>query len=145
MRLVITDTGPVNYLILIGFIDLLPRLFDRVVLPSTVQKVLSHPKASELVRQWIASPPSWLEIYQAAPIEPVNGVDEGEAAVISLATALHPDLLLMDDRRGRIAAQREGFRVTGTLGVLDIAAERSLFSHTRSPPWSAPASGFQRD
>jgi predicted nucleic acid-binding protein len=45
VRLVITDTGPVNYLILIGPIDLLPRLFERVVLPSTVQQELSHPKA----------------------------------------------------------------------------------------------------
>jgi predicted nucleic acid-binding protein len=131
VRLVITDTGPVNYLILIGSIDLLPRLFDRVVLPSTVQKELSHPKASALVRQWIANPPSWLEIFQATPIEPASGVDEGEAAVISLATALHPDLLLMDDRRGRVAAESKGFRVTGTLGVLDLAAECGLlvFAH----------------
>ena len=131
MRLVIADTGPVNYLILIGSIELLPCLFERVILPCTVQQELSHPRASASVRQWIANPPAWLEIYQAAPSEHVKGIDEGEAAVISLATALHPDLLLMDDRRGTIAAQSKGFRVTGTLGVLDIAAGRGLlvFAH----------------
>ena len=37
MRLVIADTGPVNYLVLIGNIDLLPALFDKVILPSAVQ------------------------------------------------------------------------------------------------------------
>lgn len=35
VRLVIADTGPVNYLILIGHIELLPHLFERVVLPSS--------------------------------------------------------------------------------------------------------------
>jgi predicted nucleic acid-binding protein len=34
VRLVIADTGPVNYLILIGHIDLLPRVFERVILPA---------------------------------------------------------------------------------------------------------------
>ena len=41
MRLVIADTGPVNYLILIGHIDLLPRMFERMVLPAAVQTELS--------------------------------------------------------------------------------------------------------
>lgn len=31
MRLVIADTGPLNYLILIEHIDLLPALFERVL------------------------------------------------------------------------------------------------------------------
>jgi predicted nucleic acid-binding protein len=33
-RLVIADTGPVNYLIQIGHIDLLPFLFDRIAIPN---------------------------------------------------------------------------------------------------------------
>jgi len=28
MRLVVADTGPINYLILIGAIEVLPKLFD---------------------------------------------------------------------------------------------------------------------
>jgi predicted nucleic acid-binding protein len=39
---------------------------------------------------------------------------------------MHADLLLIDDRRGIRAAKRHGLRVTGTLGLLDLAAERSL-------------------
>jgi len=35
VRLVIADTGPVNYLILIGQIDILPALFEKVILPAT--------------------------------------------------------------------------------------------------------------
>jgi hypothetical protein len=44
---------------------------------------------------------------------------------------LDADLLLMDDRKGTIAAHRLGIRATGTLGILDRAAERGLvdFAH----------------
>lgn len=32
----------------------------------------------------------------------------------------------MDDRKGVLAAEKLGLNVTGTLGVLDLAAERGL-------------------
>jgi predicted nucleic acid-binding protein len=56
----------------------------------------------------------------------MEGLDEGETAAIALATSLRADLLLMDDRKGVIVARGMGLRVTGTLGVLDIAAQRGL-------------------
>ena len=45
MRLIIAHTGPINYLVLIGNIDLLPVLFERVILPSAVQAELTDPDA----------------------------------------------------------------------------------------------------
>ncbi len=41
MQVVIADTGPVNYLILIGHIDILPAMFEQVLLPSAVRGELS--------------------------------------------------------------------------------------------------------
>jgi predicted nucleic acid-binding protein len=52
-----------------------------------------------------------------------SGIHKGEAAAIELASRIHADLLLMDDRRRVIAAERQGLNVTGTLGVLDVAAD----------------------
>jgi predicted nucleic acid-binding protein len=51
-----------------------------------------------------------------------------------LAIWLDADLVLMDDRRGVIVARGKGLRVTGTLGVLDLAVERGIvnFSQTAS-------------
>jgi len=130
VRLVIADTGPLNYLILIGHIDLLPVLFERVVLPTTVQTELASQKAPLFVRHWIANRPAWVEVREA-PLSQVEdawlkGIDAGEKAAIQLAASLHADLLLMDDRKGVNAAQGKGLRVTGTLGILDLAAERGL-------------------
>ena len=130
MRLVIADTGPLNYLILIGHIDILPVLFEKVVLPTTVLSELASGKAPLLVRHWVANLPAWLEVRDA-PLgqgedASLKGIDAGEKAAIQLAVSLSADLLLMDDRKGVRAAQRKGLRVTGTLGILDLAAQRGL-------------------
>jgi predicted nucleic acid-binding protein len=126
VRLVIADTSPVNYLILIGHIDVLPHLFERVVLPGAVQAELADPLAPPAVRRWIASPPVWLEVVEAQDVAAVAGLDKGEAAAIALAEWLHADLLLIDEREGSRAAKSRGLRVTGTLGILDLAAERGM-------------------
>ena len=125
MRLVVSDTGPVNYLVLIGCIDLLPRLFGRVVLPEAVRLELASPFAPLPVQQWIATPPAWVEILDIEGLAPVEGCHPGEGLAIAMAVHLSADLLLMDDRRGVASARSRGLRVTGTLGVLDLAAERN--------------------
>ena len=57
---------------------------------------------------------------------PPLGLHQGEAAAIALAVSLHADLLLMDERRGVKVARGKGFRVTGTLGLLEMAAQQGL-------------------
>jgi predicted nucleic acid-binding protein len=101
-------------------------MFERVVLPSAVQSELSNSFAPSAVQRWIADFPAWLEIAQTPAVPLVAGIHKGEAAAIALAAAMHADLLLMDDRRGLRAAKQQGLRVTGTLGILDLAAERGL-------------------
>jgi len=126
--LVIADTGPVNYLLLIGHIGILPTLFGTVIVPSAVRDELADIGSPPPVREWIADAPAWLEVRTARSDQPMaealTALDTGEAAAIFLAIELRADLLLMDDREGVIAARREGFTVTGTLGVLSLAAER---------------------
>ncbi len=130
MRLVVADTGPLNYLILIGAVDLLPKLFEHILIPAAVHAELSHAEAPELVRTFVRENPSWLEVRPDPPlaIEDADdsGLDEGERAAIALATSIGADLILMDDRVGVAAAYRHGLAVTGTLGVLDLAARRGL-------------------
>ncbi len=100
MRLVIADTGPVNYLIQIGHIELLPRMFEKVAPPVAVQAELSNPLAPPAVRRWIATPPTWLEIHNTTGLPEISGLDEGETAAIALAESLQPDMLLIDERNG---------------------------------------------
>jgi predicted nucleic acid-binding protein len=91
---------------------------------------LASSKAPPFVRVWIASLPAWVEVREAplsqADDASLKGIDAGEKAAIQLAVSLNADLLLMDDRKGVKAAQRKGLRVAGTLGILDLAAQRGL-------------------
>jgi predicted nucleic acid-binding protein len=126
--IVVADTGPINYLVLIGHIDVLALLFKKVVLPDVVRDELMDSHAPHEVRNWIAAPPAWLEIRPAPFVNDVSsaGLDDGEMAAIALAIEIHADLLLMDDRRGVRTARSKGFKVAGTLAILVMAARRGL-------------------
>jgi len=47
---------------------------------------------------------------------------------IQLAQELHADLLLIDERQGRLEAKRRGIPTTGTLGVLLAGQRRGLIN-----------------
>lgn len=124
----IADTSPINYLIQIGQIELLPRLFERVMIPGTVQTELANSRAPLAVQRWIDNPPGWLEIPETPDYAHLaaEGLDDGESAAIALAESRNAELLLIDDREGVRVATRRGLRTTGTLGVLDLAAAHGL-------------------
>jgi predicted nucleic acid-binding protein len=60
--IVVSDTTPLNYLVHVDSVHLLPGLFVRVYTPSAVITELSHIRAPEAVRAWAASPPEWLKV-----------------------------------------------------------------------------------
>ena len=122
--IVIADTTPLNYLILIGEVDILARLYGRVVIPPAVhQELISH-GAPEPVRLWALTPPSWLDIQSPslATFDFPPGLGAGEREAIGLAEQLHSDQLIVDDLTARREAERRGLSVIGTLGVLREAA-----------------------
>ena len=71
MRLVVADTSPIYYLLSIGQIDLLPRLFGKVFVPDAVHKELCHPAAPLVVRDWVAGLPAWAEVTRVDSIDDV--------------------------------------------------------------------------
>ncbi len=128
MRLVVADTSPVFYLLSIGHIDLLPRLFGKIFVPDAVHKELCHPSAPALVREWVARLPDWVEVVSVETVDDAAflPLGAGERAAITLALSMHADLILIDERKGTHVALNKGFEVAGTLGVLALAARRGL-------------------
>ena len=124
MNGIVSDTTPLNYLILIDAIDVLPRLYQRVLIPLAVKAELSAPDAPEPVRKWIAATPSWLTVCPSTQVaDPeLASLDAGEREAISLAYELGAALLLMDERDGSAVARARGLTVIGTLSVLDAAS-----------------------
>ena len=127
MPLVVADTGPLHYLVLTGDIELLSKLFEQVLVPQVVRDELANAEAPQAVRDWIAHAPGWLDVRLAHPGADdvaVARLDDGERAEIALALAVKAELVLMGDREGVGIAR--GRAVTGTPGVLDLAARRGL-------------------
>lgn len=126
--IVVSDTSPLNYLVLIEQVDVLPALFGRVIAPRAVIAELDHPATPSNVRYWATSPPDWLEIAEPAIVDPSLRIGPGETQAIGLARELGADVLLIDERAGAVIAKQAGLFVTGTLGVLEVAAERGLLA-----------------
>lgn len=126
--LVVADTTPLNYLVLIEHITILASLYERVVIPSAVAVELRHPKAPAVVRAWIAHSPPWCTIQQAQgqPDLALLQLGVGERDALLLAQELRADVFLTDDLEGREEAIHRGIAVTGTLGILSRAALRGL-------------------
>lgn len=126
--IVVSDTSPLNYLILIGQEELLPKLFGKVIIPQVVFDELKDSGAPAQILEWIKDLPPWVEIQQtrliAAPS--LDILDKGERDAILLAQELSADLVLLDDRQARNAAFDLGIGITGTVGVLDKAARVGL-------------------
>jgi predicted nucleic acid-binding protein len=124
--IIVADTSPLCYLLLIQQIEVLPKIFGEVFIPRQVAEELAAAELYPDLVAWIEFPPAWLKIIPAQRIDPTLTVDPGEAAAISLAVELSADRLLIDDQAGRRAAEERGLNVTGTLGVLDLAARAGL-------------------
>ena len=124
----VSDTSPICYLILIGEIDILPKLYSQVLVPPAVIAELLHEDAPGAVRGWAASFPSWIS-EQQNPMGVTVGMEKlqaGEQAAILLAESIPADMILLDEKSARRVAANRGLRVTGTLGVLGEAATRGL-------------------
>jgi predicted nucleic acid-binding protein len=68
--IVVSDTTPLNYLILIDSAHVLPALFGRVYAPPAVIWELAHPRSPEPVRRWTDSLPEWLTVQEPTRIDP---------------------------------------------------------------------------
>jgi len=125
---VVADAGPLNYLVLIDAVDVLPKLFGAISVPQAVAMELQHPRAPQAVRQWMAEMQSWVSVCppETASFNGASKLDEGERATIALALSWPADLVLMDERDGVAAARALGLNTVGTIGVLDRAARRGL-------------------
>ena len=93
MRLVVADTSPFFYLLSIGLVEILPKLFGRVFMPDAVFNELAHPAASTVVHEWVAKLPAWVEVTTVAHVaDPsLDPLGLGERAAITLALALRAD------------------------------------------------------
>jgi predicted nucleic acid-binding protein len=126
--LVVADSSPLIFLGRLGLTHILPSLYGRIVVPTSVRdEVIAEEQ--ELPGAAALRSAEWAEFVQHDAADPLLALlgatlGPGERALISIATARRADLVLIDDRQARLAAERLGLQVKGTVGVLVQANAR---------------------
>ena len=124
--IVVSDTTPINYLLLLKKEFILPALFSRVIVPGEVLREMMHPNAPEIVRTWASTPANWVEIMEPVWPKPIPGLDAGENAAINIGLETGVDAILIDDRRGIREASSLGLNTLTTFALFELASIKRL-------------------
>ena len=138
-KIVIADAGPLIALARIGQLELLAQLFGTVTLTDLVALEITdggifpdtEALANALAQPWLETIVlsqdaldacrDWVNLHQ---------IDMGEASALVLASQLIAQgeevLVIVDETRGRQAAQHAGMAITGTGGLLLLAKRFGL-------------------
>lgn len=131
--IVISDTTPIISLLKVGRLDLLQRLYKRVLIPQAVYRELTenplYVKESALINS-----ADFIEVMKVKNIKSVSilraviGLDEGESEALIMYDEQKANLLLMDERKGRSVAKQLNVRHIGTIGILMLAYDKEMAS-----------------
>ena len=126
---VVCNTSPLILLAKIGRLDTLIRLYSEPMIPKAVVDELSTKPGKENDQIQALLKKGTLQLRQVAekilaelPID----LGRGEREAIALAMDTGADLVILDDRQGRLVSRVKGLPVTGTVGVLIEAKEKGL-------------------
>lgn len=123
----VVNSGPLISLARIGQLELLPAVFDGIVLPRAVFDEVTRdrwlPGAETIAKA------DWLRIVEVSDRDAVERLsvwlDAGESEVLVLAQQLGVTAAI-DERRARGLAAALGVAQTGTVGILLEAKRREL-------------------
>jgi len=129
--IVVSDTSAITNLAAIQHLQLLPQLYEQVIVPEAVYRELGdiEPPVPGTIEVQTAP---WLEVRQVINRDAVKRLqdevrlDPGESEAIALSLELKTALLLIDERRGRAEADRLGIKITGLLVILIEAKRKHL-------------------
>ena len=120
-KTVVSDSTCLIGLERVGKLDVLPALFDSVMIPPEIEREFGGKFA-------------WLKVENltnnllVAALEMT--IDAGEAEAIALASEKNC-LLISDDKQARTAAKRLGVVVIGTVGILIRAKQNGIITEIK--------------
>ncbi len=130
-RIVVSDTTAITHLAKINALHILKCLYHEILIPDAVYNELTkakktQPGALEVINaSWIKVTPIKNQII-AAKLK--AGLDLGESEAIALAIEQNADLLIIDERKGRIVAKPLVHNIIGMAGILLEAKKAGIIS-----------------
>ena len=123
---VVSNSTPLIALSRIGQFTILKKYFSEINIPKAVYDEVVI-QGGELYGAKEVKNLKWVNVQEVKNYLAVDALkaslDDGESEAIILAIELKANLLLIDDADGRKIAQSMGLKITGTVGILLMAAE----------------------
>ncbi|MGI0479734.1 DUF3368 domain-containing protein [Geminocystis sp. CENA526] len=118
--IIIADTSPLCYLIIIDCINILPELYGKIIIPEVVYQELTNQCSPKKVREYLKNKPEWLVIknHQEKIDLELDKLDKGEKSAIILAEEVKADLIILDEKLARKVAKNRNLKIIGLLGIL---------------------------
>ena len=132
--IVVCNTSPLTSLAATGHFDLLHSLFGEIHIADGVWRELNaggrpHPGSREVESaDWICR---HAVDNQSLVTALRRDLDLGEAETLALAVELEAEIVLIDEKEGRHAADRLGLEPLGVLGCLIQAKSQGLLAEVR--------------
>ena len=132
--IIVSDTTPISELAKVNYLNLLPKLFGRVMIPQGVHDELTtgnHP-AARLVREL-----SWLDVVTVnnrlvvKELQQVGNLDLGESEAIALAEEMNADRLLIDEKAARRVATARKIPIVPMMGILLLAKRQGELENVK--------------
>lgn len=128
--MIVSDAGPLIAFSKINLIEVLAKLFGKIVIPRSVQEECSFSKANTdalEIQNNIEKGVIEVRNFSVPNLQnkDFESLDRGEAHAIKLAMILN-EKLLIDEKLGRNVAKKLKLKVIGTCAVLVFAKEKKL-------------------
>jgi len=130
---IIADSSPLISLAIIDQLNLLIKLYERVIVPPAVWNEVTV-KGRDMPGAFAVSQVTWFEIETPEPqiLQPLSIlIDPGESEAIALAQKISNSIVLLDDSRARRIAERFDVPRIGTLGILRRAKINGMIDKIR--------------
>ena len=129
--IVISDTTPIISLMKANRLDLLKKLYGKVLIPNAVYKELTEnatfAKEAKMIKDIDYLTVVAVENKKAVSVlRNVTGLDAGESEALIMYDEQKADLLLMDEHKGRCVAKQLNVRHFGTGGVFLLAYDKGV-------------------
>jgi predicted nucleic acid-binding protein len=141
---IVLNASPLICLSKSGLADLLPALFQEILVPEAVFKEVIAGEKTDFERESMTSQ-KWICRHRDTPIDPrvaAWDLGEGESAVLSLALRNEDWWAVMDDREARRCAASLKCRFIGTLGIIVLAKKRGIIKSVRQSLKKLQDAGF---
>ncbi|MCX9010797.1 MAG: hypothetical protein OIN66_06710 [Candidatus Methanoperedens sp.] len=133
--IVVSDSTPLIHLAKAGYMKLLFSLYKQVLITGEVYReaieegIILEKEDAVIIQKYIGNGINVKNpVSSSERLVEKYRIHKGEVDSIQLANEIGAQLILMNERDGRNAAKKEGFKVKGSIGVVFDALKAGLIN-----------------